>query len=285
MYVKMPFGLLNAGATLQRAMDVAFAKEIHGFLVIYLDDITVFSKFDNQHLDHLKKVFIKCRKYGISLNPKKSLFGLEEGKLLGHIISKDGIRIDPARIEALLQMQHPSNIRELQAFLGKINFLRRFISNLAELILSLNIMLKIYSTIKWTVEAKKSFEDIKLALTKTPVLINPKFDRDFILFSCASEHTIDVVLLQKNDRGYEQPIAFFSKALRDSPLKYNIMEKQAFALVKAIKDFRVYILYSHIVVYAPNSVVKDILTQEGLDGKREKWIATILEYDIEIKPS
>lgn len=91
MYVKMPFGLMNAGATFQRVMDIAFAKEIHDFLVIYLDDITVFSKFDSQHLDHLRQVFIKCRKYGISLNPKKSLFGLQKGKLLGHIISKYGI--------------------------------------------------------------------------------------------------------------------------------------------------------------------------------------------------
>ena len=83
-------------------------------------------------------------------------------------------------------------------------------------------MLKNDSTIKWTVEAKKSFEDIKLALTKTPILISPKFERDFILFLFSFEHTIVVVLLQKNDQGYEQPIAFFSKALRDAPLKYNI---------------------------------------------------------------
>jgi len=83
-------------------MDIAFSKEIHDFLVIYLDDIIVFSKSDKQHLDHLRQVFIKCRKYGISLNPKKTLFGLEEGKLLGHIISNVGIRIDPARIEAIL---------------------------------------------------------------------------------------------------------------------------------------------------------------------------------------
>ena len=77
MYIKIPFGLMNAGAIFQRVMDIAFAKEIHDLLVIYLDDITVFSKTDNEHLDHLRQVFIKCRKYGISLNPKKSLFGLE----------------------------------------------------------------------------------------------------------------------------------------------------------------------------------------------------------------
>ena len=134
MYLKIPFGFMNAGATFQRAMDIAFAKEIHEFLVIYLNDIIVFSKTDYEHLDHLRQVFIKCRKFGISLNPKKILFGLEEGKLLGHIISKEGIRIDPARIEAILNISPPRNIKELQAFLGKTNFLRRFISNLAEIV-------------------------------------------------------------------------------------------------------------------------------------------------------
>ena len=88
MYIKIQFGLMNVGATFQRAMDIAFEKEIYEFLVIYLDEITVFSKTNNEHLDHLRQVFIKCRKYGISFNPKKSLFRLEEGKLLGHIISK-----------------------------------------------------------------------------------------------------------------------------------------------------------------------------------------------------
>eukprot|EP00253_Pinus_taeda_P035356 PITA_35356 len=146
-------------------------------------------------------------------------------------------------------------------------------------------MLKKESKVKWTIEAKQAFEEIRIALTRTPVLTSPKFDKDFIIFSFASEHTIVVVLLQKDDLGCEKPIAFFSKALRDAPLKYQIMEKQAYALVKAIKDFRIYILYSHIISYVPNGVVKDILTQEGIEGKSGKWIANILEYDIEIKPT
>lgn len=90
--------------------------------------------------------------------------------------------------------------------------------------------------------------------------------------------------MEKNDQGCDQPIAFFSRSLRDATLKHNIMEKQALALVKAIMDFRVYILYSHIISYVPNSLVNDILKQNGLEGKRGKWITTILEYDIEIKP-
>jgi len=144
---------------------------------------------------------------------------------LGHIISKDGIRIDPDRIQAILQVPHPKNVKELQAFLRKINFLRRFIPNLAQLIRLLNNMLKKDSKVKWTIEAKKAFEEIKIAFTNTPILTSPEFDRDFMIFSFASEHTIDVVLLQKDDQGCEKPIAFFSKALRDAPLKYQIMEK------------------------------------------------------------
>ena len=163
-------------------------------------------------------------------------------------------------MEAILNISRPRNIKELQSFLGKINFLRTFISNLAKLIRELSNMLKKNSTLKWTVEAKQPFEAIEEALTKTPVLISPNFKKDFIIFSFASEHTIATVLLQKNDQGYEQPIAFFRKSLRDATLKYNIMEKQALSLVKAIKDFRVYTLYSHIIAYVPNLVVKDILT-------------------------
>eukprot|EP00253_Pinus_taeda_P031651 PITA_31651 len=248
-YLKMRFGLKNAGVTFQRAMDIAFAKEIHDFLVIYLDDLTAFSKSDQEHLDHLRQVFLICRKYGISLNPKKSLFGLEEVKLLGHVISKEGIRIDPNRIQAILQVPHPRNIKELQAFLGKINFLRRFIPNLPELIRLLNNMLKEDSKVKWTIETKQAFQEIKKALTQTPVLTSPNFDKDFIIFSFTSKHAVVAILLQKDDQGCEKPIAFFSKALRDAPLKYQIMEKQAYALVKAIKDFRVYILYSHVMAY------------------------------------
>ena len=107
MYAKMPFGLMNAGANFQRAMDIAFAEEKHRFVVIYLNDITVYSSPYLQHIDHLKRVFLKCIKFDISLNPKKSHFSMIERKLLGHIISKDGIKIDPSRVEAIQKIGFP----------------------------------------------------------------------------------------------------------------------------------------------------------------------------------
>ena len=120
------------------------------------------------------------------MNPKKTLFGLQEGKLLGHIISEEGIKIDPKRIEEILQISHPRNIKELQYFIGKINFLRRFIPNLAELLRNITNMLKREQGVKWTAEAKTSFELVKQALTKTPVIISPDFSKDFYIFSFAS---------------------------------------------------------------------------------------------------
>lgn len=132
MYAKIPVGMMNVGATFQHAMDIAFANEKDVFLVICLYYLTIFSKSDEDHLDHSRIIFQKCRKFGISLNPKKSLFTMEEGKLLGHIISKDGICIDPARVHMIQQLDYPRNKKEIQSFNGKINFLRRFIPNLVE---------------------------------------------------------------------------------------------------------------------------------------------------------
>ena len=173
--------------------------------------------------------------------------------------------------------------KKVQSFIGKVNFLRRFIIDCAKKMRKITEMLRKGSEIKCISEGKKSFEEIKDALTKAPILISPNFEKDFQIYSFASEHAIVGVILQKIEEGHEQPISFYSKILRDAPLKYNIMEKEAFALIKALKDFRVYIIHSHIVAYVPSVVVKDILTQPNPEGRSAKWINVLLEYDLEIK--
>jgi hypothetical protein len=266
-------------------MDIAFIGERDKFMVIYLDDITVFSKSDREHREHLKRVFLKCRKFGLSLNPKKSMFSMKEGKLLGHIVSAEGVMIDPNRVEAIQTLSLPRSRKEVQAFLGKINFLRRFVSNFAEMIKLITTMLRKGHEVKWTVESRNSFDQIKKSLTEDLVLISPDYSKDFLIFSFASFDTVAVVLLQKNVEGLEQPISFFSRALRDAKIKYNIMEKQAYALVKSLKSFRVYVLHSKIIAYVPSTVVKEILIQPDIDGRRSRWITKILEFDLEIKPT
>jgi hypothetical protein len=107
MYAKLPFGLMNARTTFQRVMYIAFIGEKEKFIVTYLDDIKVFSQYDKEHYHHLKKVFLKCIKFGLSLNPKKYLFAMKEGKLLGHIVSTEGVRIDSRRVEAIQTLSLP----------------------------------------------------------------------------------------------------------------------------------------------------------------------------------
>jgi hypothetical protein len=255
------------------------------FVIIYLDDLTVFSKSDAKHITHHKQTFERCHKFGLSLNPKKSHFAMQEGKLLGHIMSRDGIKIDPKRVEAIDTINIPRNIKEIQSFLGKINFLRRFIPNFAETVKLITDMLKKNSEVKWTNKAKASFQHIKKVIIEALVLARPDYTKEFLIFSFSSEYTIAAVLLHKNEEGFEWPISFFSRSLRDAELKYDILEKQVYAMVKALKALRTYVLHSKIIAYVPSSSFKDILVQPNNDGRRGRWLAKIQEFDLKVKPT
>jgi hypothetical protein len=163
--------------------------------------------------------------------------GVDEGKLLGHIITKDGVKMDLERVKAIQQVPLPKTKKALQSFLGQINFVRRFMPNLAETLKPLQKLLKKDVKFEWTEEGRRDFKSVKDEIGKSPVLISPNYAKYFQIFSFASEDTIAGVLLQKNDDGQEQPIAFMSKALQNSELNYTIMEKQAYALVKSLKYF------------------------------------------------
>jgi hypothetical protein len=146
-------------------------------------------------------------------------------------------------------------------------------------------MLRKGNELKWAAEAKNYFDQIKKDLTEASVLIGPDYSKEFLIFSFASFDTLAVVLLQRNTEGLEQPISFFSRALRDAKTRYDIIEKKAYALVKSPKAFRIYFLHSKIISYVPSSFVKEKLIQPDINGKRRKWMAKILELDLEIKPT
>jgi hypothetical protein len=136
-------------------------------------------------------------------------------------------------------------------------------------------MLKKDSEVKWTTEAKESFKIINKFIGEASVLVIPDYVKEFLNFAFVSKHTIAVVLLQKNDEGFKRPIAFFSKSLRDAKMKYDILEKQAYTMVKYLKYIRTYVLHSKLITYVPTNVVKDILVQLDSDGKRGRLLAKI----------
>ena len=264
-------------------MDVAFADIIDDFLVVYQDDLTAYSKKEIDHCRHLEEIFIRALKFGISLNPKKCTFVVTEGKLLGHLVGRDGVRIDPERVEAIDKIQRPKNVKGVQSFFGQINFLRRFVTNFAEISRPIARMMKKGVEIKWDEEPCNSFVKIKQAIKDAPVLMTPDYSKPMHLFSFASFHTVAAVLLQKNKDGFQQPIAFFSKSLQAAELKYDINEKQAYALVKAIKAFRCYLMGATVIAYVPSAAIKDIFSQREVSGRWCRWINRIQEFNVDIQ--
>lgn len=152
-------------------------------------------------------MFIKCKEYGVSLNPRKCMFSTNLGRFLGHIESKYGLTIDPERTKEILSLPLPIHKKRLQIFLGRINFVRRFIPNLATMVKALISMLKNNMVFTWEKEGRASFEEIKVAIASAPTLINPNFDKGFILYTLGGDSRILVVLTQLNHVDEEQPIA------------------------------------------------------------------------------
>jgi hypothetical protein len=175
----------------------------------------VFSKDGKTHIDHLRQVLDRCREFGISLNSTKSVFGVSEGKLLGHIISEDGVKLDSEKVEAIRKVPFPLSKKSLQSFLVQTNFVHRFIPNYAKIMKPIYKLLKKNVKFEWNDEIKRDFQSIKTVISKVPILISPDYTKDFQIFSFASEDTISGVLLQKNHQGPNQPIAYMSRAFQN----------------------------------------------------------------------
>jgi hypothetical protein len=167
---------------------------------------------------------------------------MEEGTLLGFIISPEGITIDLGRVEAIMAIVLPHNKKAMQSFLGKIKFVRRFISDFAEIVKPLQEMIKKDSNFKWSKERKEAFDKIKEAIVEAPTLQSPNFDSEFILYTFASDHSIVVVLTKKNEDGEEFQVSFMSTGIQGDELKYPAFDKKAFAVFKVVKHFHPYLL-------------------------------------------
>jgi hypothetical protein len=175
-WVVMTFGLKNAGATYQRAMNFTFHKLIGKIVEIYIDDVVVKSKSYEDHLRDLRTTLECTRKYGLKMNPNKCTFGVSAGQFLGFMVHERGIEIGQKSMDAIDKALPPTNKTELQSLIGKINFIRRFISNLSERILPFSVLLKLKHNqeFRWGDVQQKAFEEIKNYMKSPPVLIPPQ---------------------------------------------------------------------------------------------------------------
>jgi hypothetical protein len=182
-YQKLPFGLKNVSATFQRPMSYDF-HDIKHIVQQYLDDLPAHSMHCSEHPAHLRAIFLCYWFYHIRLNPHKCVFCMESGQLLGFIVSHQGIRVDPLKVEAILNLPPPSSLHQLQSLQGKANFLHCFIPNYIELTLGFTQILKKGSEFVWDTTANKAFDALKFTLTCTPLLFPPNYSRDYFLYLC-----------------------------------------------------------------------------------------------------
>lgn len=247
----MTFGLRNAAQTFQRFVD----EVLRGldFTYSYIDDILVFSRSRDEHLDHLRQVFQRLEEYGLLLNESKCVLGASEVNFLGYTLTEHGTRPMDTKVKAIQDFQPPTTVNGMRRFLGMLNFYRRFIPNAAADQAPLHTMIsgpKVKGTqpLTWTPELQENFQKCRDSIARSTLLVHPELDAPLALVTDASSSALGAVLQQLVDNEW-QPLAFFSKKLNKSQVKYSAYDRELLAIYESIKHFRFMVEGRHFVVY------------------------------------
>ena len=235
-FVRMPFGLRNAPAIFQRAMQTVLSGLEWQNCFVYIDDILIASRTFEEHLQHLAEVISRLRKAGLRLKPKKCRFLCEEVCYLGYIISARGVSPDPGKIDKVKCFPVPRDVTQVRQFLGLASYYRRFVPQFAKIAAPIHGLLKKENASAWTPECEAAFKKLKEALTSAPVLVYPKFghEHEFVLETDASYVGLGAVLSQLQDDGKMHPIAYASRSLDPHEKNYAVTEIETLAIVWAV---------------------------------------------------
>jgi hypothetical protein len=269
-WVVMTFGLKNACATYQRAMNLIFHDLLGIILEIYIDNIVVKSDDIEGHIANLRLAFERMRPYVLKMNPLKCAFGVSAAKFLGFIVHERGVEIDPKKIEKIRDFKAPTCKKEVQKLLGKVNYLSRFISNLVGKIDAFVpiIRLKREADFTWGAKQQEAFEGLKKYLSTPPLMRAPKAGMPFRLYIAAEDKVIGAVLTQEKD-GKEYIITYLSRHLSDAETRYVFIERLCLCLYYPCTKLRHYLLSSACIVACQADVIKHIVAKANF--KWENW--------------
>nr|AAS98502.1 putative polyprotein [Oryza sativa Japonica Group] len=277
-HLRMPFGLRNAGTTFARLVYKVFGKQLGRNVEAYIDDIVVKSRKAFDHAIDLQETFDNLRAAGIKLNPKKCVFGVRAGKLLGFHVSERGIEANPEKIDAIQQMKPPSSVHEVQKLAGRIAALSRFLSKAAERGLPFFKTLRGAGKFNWTPECQAAFDELKRYLQSPPALISPPPGSELLLYLAASPVAVSAALVQEIESG-QKPVYFVSEALQGAKTRYIEMEKLAYALVMASRKLKHY-FQAHKVIVPSQYLLGEILRGKEVTGRLSKWAAELSPFDL-----
>jgi hypothetical protein len=276
----MPFGLTNAPATFQSLMNHIFQHALRKYVLVFFDDILIYSSTWQDHLRHLEAALRVLQNNTLFVKLSKCSFGVLEIKYLGHTVTGQGVTMDRDKVQAVLNWPIPKNVKQLRGFLGLTGYYRRFIRSYAKIASPLTDLLK-KEAFNWNSQAELAFQQLKHAVTSAPVLALPDFSKPFILETDASGTGVGAVLHQDS-----HPIAFFSKKLVPRNQKKSAYFREMLAISEAIAKFRHYLLGHKFIIRTDQKSLRNLMDQALQTPEQQEWLHKFLGYDfvIEYKP-
>lgn len=283
-YRVMPFGLTNAPAIFQHMMHDIFREYLDLFVVIYLDDVLVYSNNLKEHEKHVKMVLQKLRDVNLYAKLEKCHFDCDTVEFLGYNVSPSGISMDCSKVGSIRDWQIPKSVKGVQCFLGFANFYRSFIKDYSRIATPLITLTKKDKRFEWTREANNAFIELKQAFTSAPVLAHADPNKPFIMETDGSDFAVGAVLSQQGLDGILHPVAFYSRKLSPAEINYEIYDKELLAIVAAFEHWRNY-LYgaAHPVkVYTDHRNLLYYTTTRKLNRRQARWSIFLAEFDFVI---
>jgi hypothetical protein len=273
----MSFGLTNASAYFMNLMNKVFMEYLDRFVVVFIDDILIYSKNDSDHEEHLRMVLQKLRDNQLYAKFSKCEFWLDEVPFLGHIIFKGGISVDLAKVKEIMGWKIPKTITKVRSFLGLAGYYWRFIEGFSKIAKPMTSLLENGKEFNWTWECQESFNQLRFKLMSPLVLIMPYLQKGFDIYCDVCRQGLGCVLTQEG-----HVIAYASRQLWKHELNYLTHDLELAAIVHALKIWRHYIMGTKCQVYTDHKSLKYIFTQKDLNLRQRRWLELIKDYDLEI---
>ena len=281
-FTRMPFGLRNAPSTFQRLMDEFLEGLEEEWIQVYMDDLVIFSRNIEEHRDHLMKVISRLKEFNLRVSVDKKQLGKREVRFMGHILSESGVRPNPDKIKAILEVPVPKDVKELRGFLGMANYYRKFIPGFASKAEPLTALTK--KGVRWAIGEKQlgSLQALKEAMSKAPVLRFPDLSRPFCLTTDASQVAAGAVLSQLTEDG-DHPIAYASFKFTETETRYSAIERELLAMVRGVEQFRPYLWGTEFVIRTDHKPLLWVETLKESSARVTKLKERLVPYTFQLQ--
>jgi hypothetical protein len=276
-YTVMSFGLTNAPAYFMYLKKKVFMEYLDKFIVVFIDDILIFSKMMEEHEEHLRLVLEKLRSNQLYAKFSKCEFWLTDVAFLGHVIFAGGVSVDPGKVKDVLNWMPPTTASDIQSFLGLAGYYRWFIKDFSKIAKPMTKLLEKNKAFEWIKECQASFEELRKCLTLAPVLVLPDLTKKFDIYCDASRQGLGYVLMQEG-----QVVCYASHQLRKHEENYPTHDLEQAAVVHALNIWRHYLIGHRCEIYIDHKSLKYIFTQNDLNLQQHRWLELIKDYDIVI---